>query len=197
MARAQLLDLLVRHSYQYEAEPVFQLTSGRRSQFYVNCKTTTMRRDAADLIAKAFEAHIPEAARAVGGLTLGADPIAYAIRDLSRLPLDAFVVRKTPKEHGLRKAIEGPISAGLPVVVLDDVVTTGGSTLLAIEACRAAGLQIVAVLVLVDRMEDGGLDRIKSVAGPVPVHTIFTREELHAHWLQTGVGAARSREASS
>jgi orotate phosphoribosyltransferase len=109
------------------------------------------------------------------------------VRDLCRRPLDAFVVRKAAKDHGTAAAIEGPIEAGMPVVVVDDVVTTGDSTLQAIAACRAAALVIVAVIALVDRMEDDGLRRITAAAG-APVHAIFTRDELHACWLATNRG---------
>lgn len=195
-ARERLLDLLARHSYQYETQPVFKLTSGRMSNFYINCKPTTMRRDAGQLIAKVFEPHLPASAKAVGGLTLGADPIAYALRDLCALPLEAFVVRKSPKEHGLRQTIEGPISHGMRVVVVDDVVTTGGSTITAIEACRENGLEVVGVIVLVDRLEDGGLDRIRSAAAGVPVHAVFTRDELHARWLALRAHAAEPSAGS-
>lgn len=183
MARDHLLDLLVEHSYKFSHEPVYKLASGRLSQFYVNCKTTTMRAEAAPHIADAFGAHVPDDAQAIGGLTMGADPIAYAVRDLGRRRLDAFVVRKAPKEHGLKQAIEGPIAAGMRVVVVDDVVTTGGSTIEAIRVCRDASLAVVAVVILVDRQEDRGLDRIRAEAG-CPVHAIFQVSELRARWDQ-------------
>lgn len=185
MAVDQLRDLLVRHSYRYSDEPIFKLASGRLSQFYVNCKTTTMRREAARLIAAAFDRFIPREAEGIGGLTMGADPIAYAVRDFGTVPLDAFVVRKRPKEHGLKQAIEGPLRPGMKVVVVDDVVTTGGSTIDAIRACREheLALQVVAVVVLVDREEDEGLEKIRREAG-CPVHAIFKVSELKLRWNQ-------------
>lgn len=187
MAHDQLLDLLVQHSYRFSEKAIYKLASGRMSQFYVQCKTTTMRRDAARLIADAFRPHVPPSAQAVGGLTMGADPIAYAIRDLSGLELDAFVVRKEAKEHGLKDEtiIEGPTRRGMKVVVVDDVVTTGGSTIQAIRECVRAGFEIVSVVVLVDREEDGGLDAVKSKVR-CPVSAIFTLPEIHARWLERG-----------
>lgn len=198
--REQLLEMLVRYSYRQEREPVFRLTSGRLSDVYINCKTTTMRRDAAPLIARLFERHVPPGAEAVGGLTAGADPIAYAMRDFcAERPVHAFMVRKEPKGHGLGLGIEGPVERGMKVVVVDDVATTGGSTITAIQRCRAEDVQlrVVAVLVLVDRQE-GGLEAIKMEAGPdVPVSAIFTKQELQARWAAGnrvgGVAAPGSR----
>lgn len=196
MVHDQLLDLLVQHSYQFSPDAEFKLASGRMSQFYVNCKTATMRRAAALPIAQLFEPHIPRSAQAVGGLTMGADPIAYAIRDFGKLELDAFVVRKAPKEHGLKKLIEGPVSRGMKVVVVDDVVTTGGSTIMAIEECTRQGLEVVAVIVLVDRQEDAGLERIRAAAH-CPVEAIFTVSELHDQWLKSGRGADHTTARSA
>ncbi len=183
MERDHLLDLLVQYSYEYRPEASFRLSSGRVSNFYVNCKATTMRKSSAPLIARVFESKIPDGAAAVGGLTMGADPIAYAIRDLSDLDLDAFVVRKEQKEHGLGRVVEGPVEEGTKVVVVDDVVTTGMSTGNAIRACRDFQLDVVAVILLVDRQEDDGLAKIREEAGrDVPVGAIFNQADLHARW---------------
>jgi len=195
--RERLLELLARHSYQCSDKPEFKLASGRFSRFYINCKTTTMRREAAPLIEAAFRPFIPKTAEAVGGLTMGADPIAYAIRDLSHQDLDAFVVRKAAKEHGLKKLIEGPVKPGMRVVVVDDVVTTGCSTVTAIEECTSEELKVIAVVVLVDRQEDDGLSRIREVAGGVPVSAIFNREEVHLRWLDLRTDADSSSPRSS
>ncbi len=181
--RERLLDLLVEYSYRYSDEPIYALASGRKSNFYIDCRQTTMRREAAGLIAAVFEPLIPESAQAVGGLTAGADPIAYAIRDLAQKPLDAFMVRKERKGHGLGRQVEGPIGPGMQVAIVDDVVTSGGSAIHAIKAARAEKLNVVAVIVLVDREEDGGLSRIHEEAGPgVPVERIFTRQQIHERW---------------
>ncbi len=197
MVRDQLLDLLVHHSYRYSDTEDFPLASGRSSQFYVNCKTTTMRKDSPRLIADAFNEFLPADAEAVGGLTMGADPIAYAIRDFGGR-LDALVVRKAPKEHGLKQVIEGPIFPGKKVVVVDDVVTTGGSTIQAIGAFVAQGLEVVAVVVLVDREEDNGLGNIRSMAH-CPVNAIFKVSELHGRWQrdQRDAQPASSRPAAA
>jgi len=183
MVWEELRDLLVEHSYRYSDEATFPLSSGRRSHFYIDCKPTTMRRDAARLIAESFDRHLPADAAAVGGLTMGADPIAYAVRDLSSRNLDAFVVRKEPKKHGLRQRIEGPVRPGMRVVVVDDVVTTGQSTITAVSACRDEGLVVVGVVVLVDREEDDGMQKIRDAVGPdVPVAAVFTKTDLHDRW---------------
>jgi orotate phosphoribosyltransferase len=164
--RERLLEMLVRYSYRQETEPVFRLASGRFSDVYINCKQTTMRRDAAPLIASLFEQETPAGTQAVGGLTAGADPIAYAMRDFcDTRPVHAFMVRKEPKDHGLRREVEGPVERGMNVVVIDDVVTSGSSTIKAVQSCRAAELRVVAVVVLVDRQE-GGLEAIREEVGP-------------------------------
>lgn len=198
MDRQRLRDQLVRHAYQYADEPRFTLASGRTSHYYVECKKVTTRRDAARSLARLFERYVPKSAHAVGGLTMGADPIAYAMRDLCKKPLDAFMVRKAAKDHGRRRMIEGPVEPGMNVVIVDDVVTTGGSTITAVEECRKAGLNVVAVIVLVDREEDDGLARIKQTVGPdVPVNAVFTRSDLHARWLELqGTPAHRSQTAA-
>jgi len=195
MVREQLLDLLVEYSYDYADQPKFRLSSGRESHFYIDCKPTTMRREGGAAIAAVIEPLIPPDAQAVGGLTMGADPIAYAIRDLSHKQLDAFVVRKDRKQHGLGKLIEGPVKKGMRVVVVDDVVTTGGSTIKALAACRDENLIVVAVIVLVDREEDDGLASIRKAAGThVPVQAVFTKSELHDHWLKVKAGGHSDTE---
>ena len=119
---------------------------------------------------------------------MGADPIATSIAHASAAPgssraLSWFSVRKDAKEHGRKKMIEGAASAGSPVAVLDDVVTTGGSTIQAIEKCREGGLAIVQVLVLVDREEEGGMRRIEEAAGSgVPVLAMFKRSDVRSAW---------------
>jgi len=191
-ARKHVLELLAEHSYQFSEVGDFPLASGRKSDTYIDCKPTTMRGSAARAIAELFDPHIPSSAEAVGGLTAGADPIAYTIRDFHRgRQLDAFMVRKEAKGHGLKKFIEGPVRKGTRVVIVDDVVTAGGSTKLAIERCRNEELIVVAVVVLVDR-EEGGLETIRQAAGPdVRVDAIFTKSELRARWLE------RQSDASS
>lgn len=139
----------------------FVLSSGRRSPYYIDARKTTMSAEGQRLIGVLGLGAIREAGWApisVGGLTMGADPVAYAIARASAdaPPLvQAFSVRKAAKEHGTRQTIEGNFAPGDPVVVVEDVLTTGGSALQAIDAIRAAGGSILGVLVVVDR-EQGG-----------------------------------------
>jgi orotate phosphoribosyltransferase len=189
MAGRKLLDLLVTHSYQHSDTPSFRLASGKFSNFYIDCKMTTMRGEAMPLVGEAVFQLLPSEVQAVGGLTMGADPIANAVAYFSqstRPRVDMFSVRKEAKQHGLRKWIEGCAKAGSRVAVVDDVVTTGGSTIDAIQKCREEELQIVAVVVLVDRQEDGGIEKIRRAVGPnVPVCAVFTRAHLEARWHET------------
>jgi orotate phosphoribosyltransferase len=182
--RARLLDLLRTYSYQYDAGGGFRLASGKQSCFYIDCKATTMRGDAADLVGPVVADRLPPEVSAVGGLTMGADPIALATAAYctrNGRPLSAFSVRKEAKKHGMRKWIEGCGEPGVKVAVLDDVITTGGSTIDAIRKCRQEGLEVVAVIALVDRQEDGGLEAVRREAGPgIPVTAIFTLDEFRS-----------------
>jgi orotate phosphoribosyltransferase len=150
----------------------FTLASGRQSTLYVDARLTTMTPDGQALIGRLGLEAIRSAGwrcDAVGGLTLGADPIAYAICHASAgtpAPLRAFTVRKEPKAHGTGKQVEGPVSSGDHVVVVEDVITTGGSAAKAIEALRREGMVPVAVLALVDR-EEGGREHLESLGLPV------------------------------
>ena len=179
--KARLIALLLERAFRYRPEAPFTLASGRTSPYYFNCKTTVYHPEGMRLVGRLLFAAIRELdPAAVGGLTLGADPLAYACAYTSFLegqPIEAFVVRKEPKDHGTRLPIEGNVAAGDRVVVVDDVITTGGSTLKAIDACRAAGLQVVGCCVLVDRQE-GGREAI--AAAGVPVTALVTRDEVMA-----------------
>ena len=144
----------------------FTLASGKQSTLYIDARLTTMSPDGLALIGPLGLEAIERAAwrvDAVGGLTLGADPIAYAVSYASALagrPLRAFTVRKEAKQHGTGRLIEGPFRSGDRVAVVEDVITTGGSALKAIEAVRAAGGTVAGVLALVDR-EEGGREAIE------------------------------------
>jgi len=183
--RDQLLSLLVRHSFQYSAEPVFTLASGRKSHYYINCKKTTFMPEAMPLLGRLFFERIKAAEQrggepidAVGGLTLGADPIAYATAYHSALegaPIQAFSVRKEPKAHGSQKWVEGFEEAGARVAIIEDVVTTGASTLKALEGALHAGFRIAIVLALVDRRE-GGREALKKKV--YDLEAIYTTEDL-------------------
>jgi orotate phosphoribosyltransferase len=150
----------------------FTLASGRQSTLYIDARLTTMSPDGLALIGPLALAALRESGwslDAVGGLTLGADPVSYAIAYASALtgsPLRAFTVRKEAKAHGTGRLIEGPFRDGDHVAVIEDVITTGGSALRAIESIRAAGGIVSGVLALVDR-EEGGREAIESAGVPV------------------------------
>lgn len=179
--RQQLLRLLREKSYRYRPDQPFKLVSGRLSPYYVDCRPTTFSAQGLALIGEVFYERLRELqVDAVGGLTLGADPIAHAVALTSYLkgrPINSFSVRKQAKEHGTGGLVVGDVRPGERVVIVEDVVTTGGSTLKAIAAARDYGLQVVKVLILVDR-EEGGRER---VAEAVPQEeAVFTLSDLKA-----------------
>jgi orotate phosphoribosyltransferase len=164
----------------------FLLSSGARSTFYIDCRLTTLDPEGACLVGRVMNAMIQREiaagtpVAAVGGLTMGADPVALAIgmaswSESSPQLLQVFSVRKAPKAHGQTKLIEGNFAKGDPVVVLDDVVTRGDSTLKAIESVEQAGGKVSFVAVLVDR-EEGGADKIRALGHKVL--SVFKRVEL-------------------
>lgn len=156
--RGALLDLLATRSAR---KGHFVLSSGKSSNLYIDARLTTMSPEGLVLIGELGATVIArEFGRvdAVGGLTLGADPIAYAIAfhsATSSSPIRSFTVRKEAKAHGTGKLVEGPFHQGDRVVVIEDVITTGGSALRAVEALRASGADVVGVFALVDREEGG------------------------------------------
>lgn len=186
--KERLVELIYEKSFKYSEEPVFKLVSGRVSNYYVNCKTVTLHPEGMYVIGNIiFEMirNLPVAG--IGGLTLGADPIADAVAYTSYLkgkPLEAFVVRKNAKSHGTMQWIEGNLKPGDRVVIVDDVITTGKSTIEAINRAREAGLSIVKVIALVDRQEGGYEEVAKAVADIKAdfkvVEAVVTREELMA-----------------
>ncbi|MBX3155611.1 MAG: orotate phosphoribosyltransferase [Deltaproteobacteria bacterium] len=176
--RERLLELLRTRAFQ-EREVV--LSSGAKSNFYIDCKQVSLDAEGAALIGELFHDVIEDVApRAVaaGGLTLGADPLATAtsIASFQRgRPRSAFIVRKEPKGHGTNQWVEhAGLPAGAEVVILEDVVTTGAATLKAIERARLAGLVVAHAVALVDRLE-GGRD---AVVAEVPLTALFTRDDF-------------------
>lgn len=157
----------------------FTLVSGKESDFYVDCKQTALTAEGHRLIGRLMLERLPAGIRAVGGLTLGADPLASAVSCTSALlgrPVDAVIVRKEAKGHGTGQWVEHPsLPEGTEIVVLEDVITTGGSSLKAVERLRAAGFLPVLVLALVDR-EEGGREAIE--AAGVKVEALFSRTSL-------------------
>ncbi|MGH7723397.1 MAG: orotate phosphoribosyltransferase [Candidatus Dormibacteria bacterium] len=176
--RGELHGLLADRAFTFGD---FVLTSGRRSDFYFNGKQVTLEGRGLYLVARLILDRC-RALRidAVGGLTLGADPIAGGVAALSGAdaPLRAFIVRKESKQHGTGRLIEGPpLRAGDRVMVVDDVITTGGSLLRAVDALRDQAVEIVEALAVVDR-EEGGREAIE--ARGVAVHALFVRSEFSA-----------------
>ena|SRR5689334_11328273 len=159
----------------------FVLASGRESGFYIDARLTTMSPDGLTLIGRLGLSTLQQSGwdvDAVGGLTLGADPISCAISyasATSKHPLRAFTVRKEAKSHGTSKLIEGPFKAGDHIAVIEDVITSGGSALRAIEAIHAAGGRVSGVLAIVDR-EEGGREALESTG--VPVIALTTAGEI-------------------
>jgi orotate phosphoribosyltransferase len=183
--RERLLRLFVERSFR---EGDFVLASGRQSRFYIDCRTTTMHAEGQVLLGS-VGADTLEAAGLepdlIGGLTMGADPIAYAIAGETwrrGKPVHAFSVRKRPKRHGTGQRIEGCFERGARAVVVEDVITTGGSALQACEAVRQEGGTVLAVLAAVDRLE-GGRETLESAG--LAVHTIFGVDEFQAYLLKS------------
>ena len=177
--KQRLAEIILERSFQYRDDPPFTLASGKTSNYYFNCKTTTMDPEGMYLIGNIlFEMLLDADVSAAGGLTLGADPIANALSLISyqkKKPIKSFVVRKDAKNHGTRNGIEGNITPGERVVIIDDVITTGGSTITAIEIAREAGLKVERVIALVDR-EEGGRENIKKYVDRVDA--VLTRSEI-------------------
>jgi len=160
------------------------LSSGKEADYYVDLRRVTLHHRAAPLIGHVMLDALEEAGLgtaevdAVGGLTLGADPIATALLHAAAsrgLDLDAFVVRKAAKAHGMQRQIEGPDISGRRVVVVEDTTTTGGSPIAAIEAARAAGAEVVGVATIVDRAT-GAREKIEALG--VPYHSLFGLADL-------------------
>jgi len=177
--KERLIELIIEKAFKYSEEPVFKLVSGRMSNYYFNCKAVTLYPEGMYLLGNLFFDLIKDLdIRGIGGLTLGADPVAYAVAYTSYLknkPVEAFVVRKTPKSHGTMQWLEGNIKSGDRVVIVDDVITTGKSTIEAITRAKEAGLEIVKVIALIDRQE-GGREAIETLGHKI--ESIITRDEV-------------------
>lgn len=152
----RLLTILAKQSY---IEGKIILASGKESNYYVDCKQTTLHHEGNTLISYLFFKMLNPGINAVGGLTMGADPLATGVSQMAYLisgkNIDAFYVRKEPKKHGRSLWIEGPIKPGNKVTILEDVVTTGGSSIKAIEKVQEFGCSVEQVLAIVDRNEGG------------------------------------------
>jgi orotate phosphoribosyltransferase len=183
-ARQKLLSTLAHKSFRLGE---FKLSSGGTSDYYIDCRTTTLDAQGSRLTGEVFLEAIRQRgwrARAIGGLTMGADPIVVAVSVVSG-QLDGFLVRKAEKQHGTGQRIEGFREKGARVVIVDDVCTTGSSTVQAIEAAREFGFEVVGVMCLVEREEANGRPNVEKAAGAAPFISIFTANDVRReHVLQ-------------
>jgi orotate phosphoribosyltransferase len=183
-SRQKLLGTLAQKSFRLGQ---FKLSSGGTSDYYIDCRTTTLDAKGSRLTGEVFLEEIQQRGwkpRAIGGLTMGADPIVVAVAVVSG-EVDGFLVRKAEKQHGTGQRIEGFREKGARVVIVDDVCTTGASTVQAIEAAREFGFEIVGVMCLVEREEAKGRPNVEKAAGAVPFVSIFTANDVREeHILQ-------------
>ena len=180
--KKRLIDLVIERTFRFTDKPTFKLASGKMSSYYFNCKPTTLNSEGMYLIGNLLFDLIKSKkswkAKGVGGLTLGADAISNAIAHTFYLKgeqMESFVVRKEPKKHGTMLWVEGHVGKGDNVIIIEDVITTGGSTIKAIDRAKKCGLKVLGVIVLIDRQE-GGKEKI--LAKGVKVETLLTREEI-------------------
>jgi orotate phosphoribosyltransferase len=183
--RQDLLRLLAYKSFRLGE---FKLSSGGTSDYYIDCRTTTLDAKGARLTGQVFFDEIRQRGwkpEAIGGLTMGADPIVVAVSVMSG-ELHGFLVRKAEKQHGTGQSIEGFREKGARVVIVDDVCTTGASTVQAINVAREYGFHLVGVMCLVEREEAKGRPSVEKAASPAPFVSIFTASDVRAeHILQT------------
>jgi orotate phosphoribosyltransferase len=184
-ARQELLEMLARKSFRLGE---FKLSSGSTSDYYIDCRTTTLDARGAQLTGEVFLEEISELgweADAIGGLTLGADPIVVAVAVTSGV-MHGFLVRKSEKQHGTGRRIEGFCEKGARVVIVDDVCTTGASTVEAIEAAQDFGFEVVGAMCLVERQDAHGRPAVEKAAAPAPFIAIFTANDVRKEHLALG-----------
>ncbi|MDQ1387943.1 MAG: orotate phosphoribosyltransferase [Acidobacteriaceae bacterium] len=180
--RQDLLRLLACKSFRLGE---FKLSSGGTSDYYIDCRTTTLDAKGSRLTGEVFSDEIRQRGwkpQAIGGLTLGADPIVVAVSVVSG-ELHGFLVRKAEKQHGTGQRIEGFREKGARVVIVDDVCTTGASTVQAIEAAREFGFEIAGVMCLVEREEAKGRPSVEKAAAEAPFISVFTASEVRAQHI--------------
>ena len=181
--KVRLIELLSQKAFIYSETPIFRLSSGKLSNYYINCKPVTMSPEGLYIVGNILFSIVENwDITAAGGLTLGADPLAYALSYTSFIkgkPIKTFVVRKEPKEHGTKSWIEGDVTEGEKVAILEDVITTGNSTFKAIKAALYHKLKIEGVIALVNR-EEGGKERIEKEG--FKVISVVNKNELFTYW---------------
>jgi orotate phosphoribosyltransferase len=178
-SRQDLLRLLAHKSFRLGE---FKLSSGGTSDYYIDCRTTTLDAKGSRLTGEVFSDEIRQRGwkpAAIGGLTMGADPIVVAVSVVTG-ELHGFLVRKAEKQHGTGQRIEGFRDKGAGVVIVDDVCTTGASTVQAIEAAREFGFQVVGAMCLVEREEAKGRPNVEKAAAPAPFVSVFTARDVRA-----------------
>jgi len=190
--RDRLLQLLVdTHAFKWSETPQFPLASGAMSRFYIDCKVLLSHPEARQVVGDLILERIKVPASAVGGLLIGAYPIAIAVSDSAyrkeNRELRVFAVRKEPKKHGMKKMIEGDVSEGDKVLIVDDVITSGNSTVEAIEKSRIAGLLVSQAIAIIDRQEQNGKEHIEEQK--VKVDALCSLDDLRQF-----VSAARARD---
>jgi orotate phosphoribosyltransferase len=181
--RAKLLQVLAEKSFRLGQ---FKLSSGGTSDYYIDCRTTTLDAQGSRLAGEAFWQEIRARGwrpQAIGGLTMGADPIVSAVAVVSG-QVHGFLVRKAEKQHGTGQRIEGFREKGARVVIVDDVCTTGASTIQAIEAAREFGFEVVGAMCLVEREEAGGRANVEKAAAPAPFVALFTANDVRREHLK-------------
>jgi orotate phosphoribosyltransferase len=175
--RQELLRLLARRSFKLGE---FTLSSGTKSDYYIDCRITTLDARGAQLTGRLFLEEIQARGwkpHAIGGLTMGADPIVVAVSVTSG-NISGFLVRKAEKQHGTGQRIEGFQEKGARAVIVDDVCTTGASTVQAIEAAREFGFNVIGVMCLVEREEANGRPSVEKAAAPAPFISVFTANDV-------------------
>ncbi len=190
-SRQKLLTTLAHKSFRLGE---FKLSSGGTSDYYIDCRTTTLDAKGSRLTGEVFLEEIQKHGwkpQAIGGLTMGADPIVVAVSVISG-ELNGFLVRKAEKQHGTGQRIEGFRQKGARVVIVDDVCTTGASTIQAIEAAREFGFEVVGAMCLVEREEAKGRPNVEKAAAPAPFISIFTANDVRKEHVQQNDDTAPS-----
>ena len=188
-SREQLLTMLAEKSFRLGQ---FKLSSGGTSDYYIDCRLTTLDARGALLTGETVLQELQNRgwnADAMGGLTMGADPIVTATSVISAqhsTPVNVFLVRKAEKAHGTGQRIEGFRQTPARVVIVDDVCTTGASTIQAIAAAREYGFEIIGVLCLVEREEAGGRANVEKAAAPAPFVALFTANDVRGEHVKNG-----------